>query len=322
MSKNILIRCDASKEIGLGHVIRCLTLALQFRKLQYKVIFAMKNNPLGLEEVKKKHFEINIATENKFNYDAWLQSCIKKYSIKIFIGDVRDGLAQESIKKMKKKGVLTVAIDEPSSYRKMCDLCFYPPVDSVNNLDWDGFTGKIYKGFEYVLLRSEFFSLYEKKQYKKFRLLVMMGGTDPYGLTLPVIKNINLNHKEVVINVVLYKSEKNYQFIKENYPKIKIHNDVDDMASLMSKMDYSIVSFGVSAYELLALKIPATHICVNKDQNLSSTYFQKRGFAQTIHKTKIDNSDKLIDFNINIDKTIIKNCDVAATILKEYNSAI
>ena len=204
MNKNILIRCDASKEIGLGHITGCLVLANELRDDKNRVYFAIKNYEIAIEKIKEQQFDMIVADDN-FDYFKWIEDIIEQQKIDIFIGDVRDGFPIELISYMKNKNILTVAIDEPSEYSKECDLCFYPPHASI---DKSKYKGKVYQGLEYVILRPEFYEKFEKNKNKIPNILVMMGGTDAYNLTLPVIKKIDTHKEDFETSVILSKQHK------------------------------------------------------------------------------------------------------------------
>ena len=306
--KNILIRCDASPTIGFGHITRCLVLANDFRDQGHKVYFAMKNHPLGIAKAKENNFDVFIASENNFYYDNWIQEIADDKKIDIFIGDIRDGLPIETIETLKQKNILTVAIDEPSEYRKACDLCFYPPVPQVDELNWEGFEGKIYKGFEYVILRPEFYKSYEKVQNIIPNLLVMMGGTDACNLTLEIVKHLLKTRTLFNLSVVIKTDHKDYNTIKSLSPHIKIFSDITNMAEFLNGIDFAVITFGMSAYELLIMKIPAVHICLDEDHWKSSEMFMKNNYATRYMSSQINNISYPNDLHViqdNIPKNII-----------------
>lgn len=278
---NILIRCDASIDIGLGHVTRCLALAKQFKESGHHVFFAIKDYDLGIKSIKEQGFAVNIAPTN-FNYTKWLLILAKELSINIFIGDVRDDLPIKAIIQLKKKNILTVAIDEPSDYRRACDLCFYPPHAQLEKLDWNGFTGQIKQGFEYVLLRPEFHSDHLNLNKKQQNILIMMGGTDPSNLTIPVVQHIINLKPTSVISVIINKDNNDYITLKSMGKNVHVYSQIENMAEFLLNITYGVISFGTSAYELLSLGISATHICLNNDHWEANLFFRKNEFAQGI----------------------------------------
>ena len=310
--KNILIRCDASKDIGLGHITRCLVLANKFRNDGYNIYFAIKNYEITIEKLKEQKFDMLIAEDN-FDYFNWIESIIEEKQIDIFIGDIRDGFPVELITFMKNRNILTVAIDEPSSYAKECDLCFYPP---HANIDKSKYKGKVFQGLEYVILRDEFYEKFEKKKNEIPNILVMMGGTDAYNLTLPVIKKLDNCNEKFEISVILSEKNKDFSLLKEfkriaNH-KINIYNKIDNMAYFLNNIDYAVISFGASAYEMLVMKIPSVHVCLNEEHYEASNYFCLNGYAVrytfqelykiVINKMKIKRNS---NYNNNIKKRIL-----------------
>lgn len=315
MSKNILIRCDASKQIGLGHLIRCLELAKQFRKKSFEVIFAIKYSEIIIEKLKESNYKYFIAKEKEFDYNNWIINLCIENNIDIFIGDIRDGLPRLTIKKLKKNKILTVAIDEPSDYAKECDLCFYPP---HSLFDKSKYIGKVFQGFEYLILREEFYKDFEKIKNIKPHLLIMMGGTDSYNNTLPILKEIKNLYYEFEISVVLNTQHQDYAQVKEiannSLGRIKIYEKIINMSKFLDIIDFAIITFGTLAYELLFKEIPAIHIYHNqKDKNMSE-YFIKNNFAIVGEKKHID-LKKLTFLSFSLNN---KKCKIIDTILDYY----
>jgi spore coat polysaccharide biosynthesis predicted glycosyltransferase SpsG len=64
------------------------------------------------------------------------------------------------------------------------------------------------------------------------------------------------------------------------------------MALFLSDIDFAVVAFGTSAYELIAMQIPAIHICLDDDHWEASEYFEKNGFAKRYMMDSVDIKSK------------------------------
>ncbi len=313
--KNVLLRCDASKEIGLGHITRCLELAKQLQKHDFQIIFAIKPNPLAIQKIEEKGFEYSCANLENFNYELWIKTLLLDYSINIFIGDIRDGFPIELIQFMKTKDILTIALDEPSPYAKECDICFYPP-HAI--LDTTKYKGKLFQGFEYTILREEFYKPFVKRQNSIPNILVMMGGTDSYNKTFDLINTLDQSQENFTVTIILNSNnsqyDKNYDFIQNTKHQMTIYEKIDTMSLFLNQIDFAIVAFGTIVYELISKNIPAITLLKKDDtKDINRDFFVEHGYIQTETLT-IENISLLLQ------KTTTTNankCRIIDIILKE-----
>lgn len=301
----ILIRCDAAPAIGYGHLVRCLALADELRdRHSCQVIFALKL-PQGVPLVQEKGYVVHkIPLSSDAVWDGerdegdWLQQIIVITGAQALILDVRTDLAAalmpEAIKKLRESGVLIVTIDDPSVHRLVSDLAFYPPVPQVEKLDWTGFTGDLFVGWDWVILRSQFAQVrnsvkkYQKNQpdQSELKVLVTMGGSDPGGLTLLALAGLDeldiAFRTIVVVGRGFMHEAALQQWLTDARRCYDVQRDVADMAALMTSVDLAVASFGVTAYELAALGVPAVYLCLSEDHAKSVKAFVDAGIAMSL----------------------------------------
>ena len=298
---NILFRCDGSIEIGMGHVVRCLALADHLKERHNSAIyFAIRKSELGINTLRKSYFVIQ-PDKNEFNYKEWLIDCINKTESKILIMDVRDGLSRNQLKQIKiATGVRVITIDDPEDKRLESDLAFYPPIPQIKNLNWGGFSGDLYVGWEYVILRKEF----TKNKYLKPdnlipNILVSMGGTDENNMTDIVIEAINMINEQLKLIIIVGSGFPHMHQLTKSLAKVQfefeLHQNPDNIAKIMSRTDFAIISFGQTAYELAALNIPALYICLTIDHEESSKLFYNEGIGVSLGVFSEDRKQKLVD---------------------------
>jgi spore coat polysaccharide biosynthesis protein SpsF len=285
----ILIRCDASHQLGFGHVVRCLALADELSESYgCSVSFAMREDNNGFKAVREKGYSVitPINTE-AFDYKTWIKSAIHDTEAKALILDIRDDLPREVLKELKsEKNILLVTIDDPSDRRLNADLAFYPPVPQVQQMDWTGFKGKLFVGWEWVPLRKEFSSQQPKKENEQPVVLVTMGGSDPEAMTLKTLQALDLFEEPFATQVVIgpgftHKTQLD-KLLLTTHRSFEIKEDVKDMAGLMARADLAVASFGVTAYELAALGVPAIYLCLTSDHVTSASPFVHAQLARCL----------------------------------------
>lgn len=295
MNTKILIRCDAGYDVGYGHIVRCLALAAVLKdEHSCEVAFAMISSTDLVTKIQKEGHRVIQKDSDKDSMDeaCWLERIALDLQPRALILDVRTGLKGKDLAWIRERGIVVVSIDDPSDRKFSSDLFFAPPVPQVTNMDRNLFSGDCYIGWEWVLLRPQFAITKRRQVLKSAKidgrseqtLLISMGGSDPKGLTLTALEAVEGLDAELRTIVVLGGGFMHHQelkrFLKMAQRKYEIQSEVGDIAELMASVDIGVVSFGVTAYELAAMKTPAVYLCLTLDDRLSASALEVAGFGK------------------------------------------
>lgn len=310
MQKRILIRVDASQEIGFGHLSRCLAVAHSFKyDLGYEVFFGIKEDKFARNFLKNSGYVIKYLNSENGTYceKSFLINTLTSNKIDILFLDVNFEFPEQVIYAIKKKGILIADLDDSSSIRILSDLVFLPPLSQVFELKWENFKGKKFIGWDWMPIRNEFFNLkkkLQKKSYLNFKnktitILITMGGSDPNGFTINALQilndYINSENIDIELNVIIgdaFAHTKRLDNLKNKLDiKFSIKNQVKNIEDFMAKSDLAFISYGTTAYELAVLEIKSFYFCLTKDHALSAKSFEKNNFGKSFgFQDEINNS--------------------------------
>jgi len=278
-NRRVILRCDGDANLGLGHVYRCLALGREFRDHRgWGVAFAMTTGQIGIDLVQRAGFPVHLLSATDEGHD--LGGLLEQFLPDALILDVRTNLDRTCLDAWRHAGILIVTIDDSSDRRLAADLAFYPPVPQVQRLDWAGFTGQLFVGWDWVVLRPEFAAARKKRWYdgvdgRPLTILVTMGGSDPAGLTLKALTALDQlagNFETVVVLGPGFMHETDLAgWLVEARRHYDLRRDVRDMVGLMAEADLAVASFGVTAYELAAMGVPAVYLCLTDDHAESAS---------------------------------------------------
>jgi len=290
VSHDIIIRCDGGAEIGLGHIMRCLSLAQVLRdQFAIGVLFAMQDctqadTSSAIKLIKHHFFQVDILPSDMDESQA-IDDLLNTRRATGLIFDIRTDLKPEYLLDLRNRGYVTVCLDEPSERRQACDLAFYPPVPQVKKMSWDRFSGKLFSGWEWILLSPSFSADQNTPKHDTVppkhdtvpQILISMGGADPRHLVFDVLHSLSNTEEKFDAHVVLgaaFKDvEKVEQLISDLNLACTIHRDISHMAELMGTMDLAISTFGVTAYELVASGVPGILLCTTEENLKASNAF-------------------------------------------------
>jgi spore coat polysaccharide biosynthesis predicted glycosyltransferase SpsG len=289
----MLFRCDASPEIGLGHVVRCLALADELHENHgVAVSFAMRPSSLASEMVKRRAYPILQPRDSgAFDQEAWLHDCLLKSGAHTLVVDVRDDLSKAALDALAAKGAFIALLDDASERRWAADIAFYPPVPQVQRMDWAGFRGRLCVGWEWLVLRPQFARSFlprnNSSRNNSIRsLLIAMGGSDPAGLTLKAVRavdGLDGDFESVIILGPGFCHGKSLrEFLGRTRRRFTIREDVSEMSSAMAEADLAICSFGMTAYELAAMGVPSVYSCLTADHEESASALVAAGMGFSV----------------------------------------
>ena len=312
MGKQILIRVDASSEIGTGHLMRCLALANEAKQRGWECTFVLRDPESEIvkfiasfdHRVEKL---LSLVDSEKFTSNAtahghWLPvSQIQDANETVnVIHDLKpdwiivDHYALDAswffiVKKCIAK---ILVIDDLGDRDVICDIL----LDQNLGASAEKYDGKLpincrlFLGPTFALLRSEFREWRERSLEGRLErnienILITMGGVDAENYTLQILKEITKSKyaKKCAFTVIiggLYPHTNTlYEFLNASKLKVSVLSNVKNMAEIMSKSDLCIGAAGSTSWERCCLGQPTITFAIANNQREIAKQLSQRNVA-------------------------------------------
>ncbi|WP_066221072.1 UDP-2,4-diacetamido-2,4,6-trideoxy-beta-L-altropyranose hydrolase [Aliarcobacter cryaerophilus] len=279
---NILVRADSSSNIGTGHIMRDLVLAKQYKN--QNIIFATQDLVGNINhKIEEENYKIELLKSNDFEE---LNKLVKKFEIDMIIIDNYD-IDYNFEKKLKEdNSSLKIFVLDDTYEKHFCDILLNHNIYA----DEKKYKNKVPKhcelrcGAKYTLLRDEFLEAKKtKKRVKKKNQTIFLGlgGADHKNLNIKILKVVEKFKKSLKVNLVTTTANKHLEELK-GYCKdkkwINLQINSNEVAKLMSKSDFAIVTPSVTANEIFYLDLTMITIKTAKNQNQMHKYLKKKGY--------------------------------------------
>jgi UDP-2,4-diacetamido-2,4,6-trideoxy-beta-L-altropyranose hydrolase len=341
--KRVLIRADASTQIGFGHVMRCLTLAEQLRKEGCDITFLARKHKGNLNRlISEKGFDVHelplhsnqSLKGNRKTYLEWLgcvqivdakdcvesiQSCSQMIDLLIVDHYALDEQWEKLLRPRLKK---IMVIDDLADRKHDCDILL-DQTHGRKKGDYYGFVKpqtKLLIGSTFALLRQEFsewrnYSLSRRTKPELKQILITMGGIDSFNVTGEVLNIIQKSDLSRMIKIIVVMGgaspclKQIMQLTKRMSFKVEVNIDVKNMAELMANSDLAIGAAGSTTWERCCLGLPSIMIVLAENQQLIADTLNVAGAAISIERKKLKVIENLL---MQMDKSRLRKLSVSA----------
>lgn len=293
---DVLVRCDGGAGLGLGHVKRCLGLAKALETLDLAVAFAGRYDE-GARAVIADAGVRAVVWPQEQSEAAWLQDMLQQSNAHALVLDIRTELPQSAIRRARESGVVTLLIDDASERRLAADIVALPPTPAAETLSWQGYAGEALVGWRWILLPGSVPRAHPNLTSRgkpPLRLLVTMGGADPFRLTERAARALVPCAAQLAVRFVIGPSfadaERCTAAVKALWPAAEIAFKPPTLGPIIQHTDIALVSYGVTALELAAAGVPALYLCISDDHAGSARALAATGAGLTLgrHETVSD----------------------------------
>ena len=282
---SVLIRTDASVEIGSGHLMRCLTLADQLAGKGADVAFVCRDLPGGMFDLLQARGYRGARFSLAEDGDGFQQADAEA-TIRAAQGLFPDGLdwlvvdqyqldvAWEKLLRAYARKLMV--IDDLANRRHDCDLLldqnYYRDLDRrYRDLVPEQCVTLL--GPAHVLLRPEFAEARQRQSTKDGtvkRILVFFGSSDPANQTQRVVEALKqLDRSDIKEDVVVGQANPFRQSVQafcNDLPNVRFHCQISNMAELIQNADLGIGAGGAAMWERCCLGLPTITVVFAANQ--------------------------------------------------------
>ena len=303
----IIFRADASRTIGSGHVVRCLTLARGLRDRGATATFICRDHKGHLcDLVQRSGFDLarlpcsgDTQIDSSIAHSAWLGSswqedakqtrrAIEALEAKpdwLVVDHYALDRRWESALRTSAGKIL--AIDDLADRLHDCDLLLDQNIVAQMQTRYRGKVpagSDLLLGPEYALLQPNYAELHgerRRRDGKIRRIFIFFGGVDDHELTRRALSAfVALGRPDIEVDVVVPSDRSQADAIRKKmgaHRNIHLHADLPTLAPFMAAADLAVGASGATSLERLCLGLPSLVITLAENQRPVAEELHRQG---------------------------------------------
>jgi len=287
----VVVRVDASADIGIGHLMRCLALADALRVKGANVSFVCRCLSEGTRGLIQSQHALIAIDDPAVDADQTLTAIDrlsggKARSIDWLIVD-HYGIGASWETMLRPHVTRIMVIDDLANRRHDCDILldqnFYEDADNRYERLVPARCIKAL-GPSFALLRREFYETpcrLRSRDGSIRKILVGFGGSDPTNETVKTLRALSAPAFDGVgIDVIIGPANRHARALRDQFaadPRVVFHERVMKVAELMSSADLAIGAGGTMTWERSYLGLPAIVIVTAENQAKTASAMHRIG---------------------------------------------
>lgn len=309
----IILRFDASVDVGFGHLYRMLSLEEYLKKENY-ILCGINSDDYTRKVLKKEN--IPFIEQGMNSKEDFVDKIIDYEKPDIVVFDQKYDYKKEDIIRWKNKTRL-ISIDYIGKDYQLMDKIIMPNAHFEES-KYSEFNNIVF-GPEYTIINKSILKLNPKISFPKKvkNVVVTTGGTDPKGVLIkliPWLKEMSLNVNILVLVGQAFKFQNELEHLMENLSD-NFHLMPYSLPEL-TKGDIAICTFGVSIYEMIYLRIPTICISHNLENASGAKILKERygvvedmGYFKDINPQNLYMAIKKLLTDKAYYKSVVERCD-------------
>jgi len=311
-SKGIVFRVDGSRQLGMGHIMRCIGFAQQFEKAGLKPVFLVRNHGQNIIEIIRNN-DYHVETIPKccsFRKDAAMTlGFASRHNADVIVMDTSNAATLANLNKYEKYlKTLKSGIGFLISIDGLDEDCVDAKISVASDMiviPYVGAEDRKYKpcnntryllGPDYFVFRQEFMETAEIRRSirsKARNVLISVGGSDVSNLTVKIVRAlIKSNNVRLSLCFVVgpgfssFARQQLNRVLRDFSGKCKVIAKNENMAELMFWADLIITGSGLTKYEAAVIGTPAVVISGGSSQQALMDEFEEYGSALHLGREK------------------------------------
>lgn len=284
-----VLRADASRAIGTGHVVRCLALAEFLEDAGWRAVFAQNAdseaaNPSALD----RHERIVLAATDVDGEAAELAERFGSCDLLVVDHYGRDRRFEAACQSWARQ---ILVLDDLADRPHACAALLDPARDAAS-LDYRGLVPAdcaLLLGPQFAPLRRQFQAARQpalrqrRTMAEPRRIVISIGGIDADNVTSRALAAVLQAAPAADVDVVLGRAAPHLEAVRalaRSHPRhVRVLSDVGDMAALLAAADIGIGAAGTSSWERCCLGLPSIALPVVGNQLSTAAILAGHGAA-------------------------------------------
>lgn len=278
--------------IGMGHIMRCLSLAKEFLRLGHAVFFISKKSD-GIQRIKDSGVEVSSIPDAEQGHVGFYYGNLVELQEEIaFIKEIlRDMLpdaivldsynvSEEYFKELKELTRHLVYIDDLNKFMYPVDMVVNGTASALEmGYQRDYHSEKLLLGLEYNMIREEFSNLPAHLPSKMIKeVLITTGASDPYHMMELIL--------QLLSQIPIVSTWRIHLIIGGGFGTCELpakqeiieHRTPPKMSDIMMKCDLAVAAGGSTLYELAASGVPTIAFAYADNQAPQIRALSERGY--------------------------------------------